>query len=150
MLKNLKIRICKSNESQICIDIIKKSWSRWWSKNEELAIKHIKKCIEEKRCLVVLINNDIVASLIWGILWNKIHIQDISVKKEYRRNGIAKMLMNKLGNIAKKEGFKEFISDCDTINKKSILLHLNCGFKKSGYIKKHWGSYDSYIFSKRV
>lgn len=145
-----KIRIGKNSDTKYCINLSKTSWPNWWAKNEELGKKHIQNCVKEKRCLVATSNKEIIAFLIWGNLWNKIHIQDIFVKENYRKIGIGTKLIEETIKIAKKRGFKEVISDCDKSNKNSITLHLKNGFKKCGIIKNNWDGEDSYVFSKKI
>lgn len=145
-----KIRIAGKREAKSCINMSKTSWPDWWSKNGELGKRHIKDCVEGKRCLVAIIDLEIVAFIIWGTLWNKIHLQDIFVKEKYRRSGIGKSLVKKTIEIGKKGGYREVTSDCDVSNKASIRLHLKSGFKKCGYIENNWGNESSYVFSMDI
>ncbi len=145
-----KIRTANKKDAIDCIYLSKTSWSGWWSRNEKLGTKYIKDCINGKMCLVVLINHEIIAILVWGTFWNKIHFQDIFVKDKYRRIGLATRLLKKATEIAKKQGFKEIMSDCDASNKIAISFHLRNGFKKCGYIKNYWDNENSYVFSKKI
>lgn len=78
-----KIKIANKKYTIPCMNLSKISWPIWWSKNEKLGKRHILNCINEKRCLIAITNanHDIIAFLVWGNLWNKIHLQDIFVKK---------------------------------------------------------------------
>jgi len=145
-----KIRIARKKEAASCIKMSKTSWPDWWSKNGELGKKHIKDCIEGKRCLVAISDLEVIAFIVWGTLWNKIHLQDIFVREGYRRSGIGKSLVKNAIEIGKKRGYKEVASDCDVSNKASINLHLKSGFKKCGYIKNNWGNESSYVFSMDI
>jgi len=145
-----KIRTANKKDLIDCICLSKTSWSGWWSKNERLGVRYIKDCINGKRCLVVLINHVVIAFLVWETFWNKIHFQDIFVKDKYRRIGLATRLLKKATKIAKEQGFKEIMSDCDVSNKVAISFHLRNGFKKCGYIKNYWDNDSSYFFSKKI
>src|SRR3989344_2412268 len=125
-----KIRTATNTDTIACINLSKMSWPTWWSKNERLGKKHIESCVKEKRCLIAITNSDVIGFLVWGNLWNKIHLQDLFVKEEYRKTWIGTKLIEQVIKIAKKGGFKEIISDSDISNKKSIDFHLKGGFKK--------------------
>jgi ribosomal protein S18 acetylase RimI-like enzyme len=144
------ITIANNKNMADCINLSKASWPQWRSNNEKLGKKHIKDCIKGKRCLVVIQNKEIIAFLVWGTLWNKIHIQDVFVKEKYRKNAIATELMQRVIKIGKKQGFKEIISDADVSNKPAINFHMKCGFQKSGLIKNNWDNEDSYTFSMKI
>lgn len=145
-----KIRAAARKEAADCIDLSKASWPDWWRKNKESGKRHINDCVIGKRCLVATIDRKIVAFAVWGNLWNKVHLQDIFVKEEYRRSGIGKNLIEKALETAKENGYKEVVSDCDVSNKASICFHLKNGFKKCGYIRNNWGNESSYVFSKKI
>ena len=100
--------------------------------------------------MVVIINNEIIAFLVWGTLWNKIHLQDIFVKEKYRQYGYGTKLIKRAMKIGRERGFKEVVSDTDLSNKQSISFHLRNGFKKRGYIRKNWDNEDSVVFSRKI
>jgi ribosomal protein S18 acetylase RimI-like enzyme len=100
--------------------------------------------------LVVIKDDETIGFLVWWKLWNKIHIQDIFIKEQYRKDWIATQLMQKVIEIGKKQWFKEIVSDCDTSNALAIKFHLNCGFIKNGLIKKNWDNEDSYTFVMKI
>jgi len=145
-----KIRLAEKKETADCIKMSRTSWPDWWRKNERSGKRHIAECVEAKRCLVAESDREIIAFVVWGNLWSKIHLQDIFVKEKYRRSGIGKSLIEKAIEIAKKNGHREIISDCDVGNKASVFFHLKNGFKKCGYIKNNWGSESSYVFSREI
>ncbi len=145
-----RIRIANEGDTIACINLSRASWPSWWHKNEMLGKRHIESCVKGKRCLVAVADNKIIAYVVWGDLWNKIHLQDIFVKEGYRKTGVGTKLIEQIIKIAKKRGFKEIMSDCDVSNKMSIAFHLKIGFKKCGIIKKNWDNEDSYVFSKKI
>ena len=145
-----RIRLANDNDLASCIDLSRASWPSWWSRNAALGKKHVRDCIQQQRCLVVTINNEIIAFLVWGTLWNKIHLQDIFVKDKYRKSGYGTKLIKLAVKMSREKGFKEVISDTDISNKRSIAFHLRNGFKKSGYIRKNWDNEDSVVFSKKI
>ena len=147
---NYSIRLANKKDTNKCVSLSKNSWPTWWKNNERLGKKHIEDGINGKRCLVAISNNKIIGFCIWGIIWNKIHLQDIFVKEKYRKEGIATKLVKTMEEIAKKRGFKEIVSDTDFNNLKAISFHLKNGFKKVGVIKSNWDDIDSYVFSRKL
>jgi ribosomal protein S18 acetylase RimI-like enzyme len=108
--------IADNKNTADCINLSKTSWPKWWKNNEILGKRHIKDCIQGKRCLIVKRDDAIIAFIVRGLLRNKIHIQDIFVQEEYRKDGIATELIQKVIKIAQKQGFKEIMSDTDVSN----------------------------------
>src|SRR4030042_5715731 len=95
-----KIRIANKKDTVACINLSKASWPSWWHKNEMLGKRHIQNCVKEKRCLVAVTDNKIIAYVVWGDLWNKIHLQDIFVKEEFRKSGVGTKLFEQVIKIA--------------------------------------------------
>jgi len=62
------------------------------------------------------------------------YLEGIFVTGEYRRQGIAKMLLMACQNWAKEQGCVEFASDCELINEDSLRFHLNMGFEEANRI----------------
>ncbi|WP_209459806.1 GNAT family N-acetyltransferase [Youngiibacter multivorans] len=56
------------------------------------------------------------------------HIEGIHTRERYRRNGIAKALVNRLREIAEKKGIKRLTSDIQPGNEASLLFHSAIGF----------------------
>ena len=86
---------------------------------------------------IVEYNNDIIAT--GTIIYEKkfihnngilCHIEDICVKKIYRKLGIGKLLINKLMKIAKdKECYKVTL----VCNKENTYFYKKCGLEERGY-----------------
>ncbi len=144
------IRLARSKDSAACIRLSTASWPQWWANNTQQGSRHIRECISDRRCLVAVHNNSIIGYLVWGNLWNKIHLQDIFVQAPFRRHGVARALIEQVIAIAKKQGYREVMSDCDTINKPSIAFHKRLGFRRCGRIIKNWDDDDSYVFLKKI
>ena len=62
------------------------------------------------------------------------YLEGIFVTGEYRRQGIAKMLLMACQNWAKEQGCVEFASDCELTNEDSLRFHLNMGFEEANRI----------------
>lgn len=62
------------------------------------------------------------------------YLEGVFVTIEYRRQGIAKMLLMACQNWAKEQGCVEFASDCELTNEESLRFHLNMGFEEANRI----------------
>jgi len=69
----------------------------------------------------------------------------VYVDKDYRFQGIGKLLMSKLILLAKKEGYHTMIAGIDASNKKSIAFHENFGFKEIGVFKEVGYKFDKWL-----
>lgn len=145
-----KIKIAGGKDAKTCVKLSMESWPEWWSRNMRPGEMHIKECIKQNRSLIAVSGGRVVAYCVWGRLWNKIHLQDIFVKEKCRRTGLASRLFENMKKIAKKQGIREIMSDCDIDNEASIGFHLKNGFKKCGYIKNNWARKDSLVFSMKI
>ncbi|MCH5297787.1 MAG: GNAT family N-acetyltransferase [Ruminococcus sp.] len=62
------------------------------------------------------------------------YLEGIFVKKEYRKQGYAKQLLNYCEQWAKEKSCNEFASDCELSNEISRQFHMNLGFKEANRI----------------
>lgn len=62
------------------------------------------------------------------------YLEGIFVSPEYRKQGVARMLLNKCETWAHDHGCTEFASDCELDNDSSLLFHLKAGFIESNRI----------------
>lgn len=144
------IKLASTANARECIRLSQESWPDWWAGNRTLGIRHIRERILEKRCLIVIVDNRVIAFLVWGSLWNKIHLEDIFVDTNFRRRGLAMALVERAIAIAKKQGYREVMSDCDTSNTVSVKFHKRLGFRQCGTIAKNWDDEDSVVFFKKI
>jgi len=62
------------------------------------------------------------------------YLEGISVLPEFQRCGIAKRLLAACEGFAKDLGCREFASDCELSNAKSLAFHLSLGFAEANRI----------------
>ena len=62
------------------------------------------------------------------------YLEGIYVMDAYRKRGIAKALLSACESWAGGMGCREFASDCELGNDKSLGFHLNAGFEEAGRI----------------
>jgi aminoglycoside 6'-N-acetyltransferase I len=57
------------------------------------------------------------------------YLEGLYVKEEFRKQGVAKELVNACEKWSKAKGCVEFASDCELVNEESLAMHLKLGFK---------------------
>lgn len=62
------------------------------------------------------------------------YLEGIFVAEQYRKNGIAKELLSACEAWAKAQGCREFASDCELENTRSLRFHLHTGFTEANRI----------------
>lgn len=62
------------------------------------------------------------------------YLEGIFIKEEFRKRGFAKELLEFCKKWAKKQGAKEFASDCELENQKSLSFHKALGFSEANRI----------------
>ena len=69
----------------------------------------------------------------------------IYVEKDFRSQGIGKILMTELIKLAKKEGYHTMIAGVDAANNKSVEFHKKFGFKEIGVFKEVGYKFDKWL-----
>lgn len=62
------------------------------------------------------------------------YLEGLYVKKNFRRQGLARKLVEACENWAKSKGCLEFASDCELHNEESLRVHLKLGFEEANRI----------------
>jgi len=123
---------------------------------KEEVLDYIRKWLEEIRkkervYLVAVYKNKIVgATDVKRKKFKEKHvgILGISVRKNYRKEGIGKALIKEAIRISKRIGIKLIILDVFKVNKSAILLYKKMGFREYGELPKglkHKGRYMSKV-----
>ena len=58
------------------------------------------------------------------------YLEGVSVREEYRHQGVAKRLVEECEQWAREKGCSEFASDCELSNTDSLRFHLQIGFEE--------------------
>ena len=87
-------------------------------------------------CLAVRVNVEeksvVVAYIIFWLVADEVHLHNLAVKKEYRRQGLAFNLMEAMAEIAGKNEIKEQTLEVRKSNTEAIKLYEKCGFVVKG------------------
>ena len=91
---------------------------------------------EHAQCLVVKIETDgkamIVAYIIFWLVADEVHLHNLAVRSEFRRQGLAHNLMNLMKGIAAQAGIKRQTLEVRETNLGAINLYRKCGFVVKG------------------
>lgn len=81
--------------------------------------------------LVGLVGEELVST---GALSNEgggaCRLQRMSVKKDFRHNGLAKMMVEKLENHARSEGYTKIILETNAAWESAVGLYKSCGYRE--------------------
>ncbi len=62
------------------------------------------------------------------------YLEGVSVKEDFRNQGVAKRLVEECEQWAREKGCTEFASDCELTNTESRIFHLAIGFQEQNRI----------------
>ena len=83
------------------------------------------------------------------IVLDEADIMNIAVKKDYRRQGIATLLLNHILNICKEKNIKTINLEVNEENFSAISLYQKLGFKECGRRKQYYDNkYDAILMKK--
>lgn len=124
-------------------DILLEEFDDFWNENllkEELENKNSK--------YIVAIKDDEVVGFA-GIKYNFdnfVEIMNIVTKKNQRRNGIGKILIENIKKLAKEYGVEKIFLEVNHQNLPAIKLYENSGFKQVGIRKQYYeGKFDAIL-----
>ena len=119
---------------------IKNKLEKYINKSIEGDLGHIDQYYNEGIFLVAVFEGKIIGSL-GGIpeKSKELRLKRMSIKKEFRRQGIAKQLLRRIERWACKKGFKEMILGTSDIQKNAIQFWINSGFHLKEKIDWHSG-----------
>lgn len=101
----------------------------------------------------VLEDEDVIKAYIgiW-MIYEKVQITTIAVDKEFRRQGLSKILMEYLDKLCLENSVEEISLEVRVSNEKAINLYHNFGFKEKGIRKDYYqdNHEDAYLMVKVV
>ncbi len=79
-----------------------------------------------------------------GVYWG----DWFGVMKNYRRKGIAEVILQYRNQVLKKEKIHKIWSDTRSVNKESIALLKKMGHRKIGFFRNGWYKQDFFLWEK--
>lgn len=100
----------------------------------------IEKMSEDRNAifLVAKINDEVVGNCALRMILGEGEITNVSVKEDFRRQGIARKMISRLLSEGKKEGIQAFSLEVRVKNLAAISLYESFTFKKEGLRKKFY------------
>jgi len=90
----------------------------------------------QSQCLTAKINLSkkviIGGYIVFWIVVDEAHLHNLAVKKEYRRQGLARHLLEVMWEISRQEGLKSQTLEVRESNAEAIRLYQKCGFVVKG------------------
>ena len=126
-------------------DILQEEYDDFWNYN--ILKKELDN--ENSQYLVVIENEDILGFAGIQFILDEADITNIVIKKSERNKGIGTELLNKIVEIAKKNGAKSLTLEVNENNKYAIKLYEKFDFEEIGRRKKYYNGIDTAIIMKK-
>lgn len=140
-MDNVKISDMTICDFEVISPILASSFDNFWS--PEILKSELNN--PNSHYITAKIDNIIVGFAgIWKSI-DDVHITDIVVKKDFRKNGIGSLLLQRLIELTKSLNYKELTLEVNTFNEPAKQLYLKFGFKKLGIRKKYYNNTDDAI-----
>lgn len=140
-MDNLEISDMTISDFEIISPILTSDFDDFWS----IQTLHSELNNPNSHYIVAKINTEIVGFAgIWKSI-DDVHITNIVVKKDFRKNGIGSLLLQKLILLTKELKFKELTLEVNSNNDPAKKLYLKFGFKELGIRKRYYNNTDDAI-----
>ncbi len=140
-MDNVEISNMTISDFEVISPILNSDFDDFWS--TEVLKSELNN--ENSFYIVAKYNDEIIGFAgIWKSI-DDIHITNIVVKKDFRKNGIGTLLLQKLISLTNQFHYKELTLEVNSSNIPAIKLYSNFGFKKLGIRKKYYNNTDDAI-----
>ncbi len=129
------IRLMRPEDLEQVMAIERSSFDSPWTKNnffDEF------KNSDLSTQLVMEVDKRIIAFAILWIIIDECHLANIAVHPEYRRKGVAEMLLNKVIELAREKNCKKIMLEVRKSNDPAINLYTKYRFEKVGIRKNYY------------
>ena len=129
---HVSVDLMKKEDLQEILAIERISFPTPWT--EGMFLDELK--TEHAQCLVVKIEMNgesmIAAYIIFWFVADEVHLHNLAVRSEFRRQGLAYSMMNLMKGIAAQAGIKRQTLEVRESNRGAINLYRKCGFVVKG------------------
>jgi len=94
--------------------------------------------------------NDVVAKMKYSIIYDRMELDDIIVKEEYRNKGIGNKLMSYLVSVAINKRVVNITLEVRKSNDIAINMYKKFGFREVALRKFYYGNEDGILMEKQV
>lgn len=110
-------------------------------------------CIDDSpfsRYVEYLIDNEVVAKMKYSLIYDRMELDDIFVKEEYRNRGIGNKMMGYLVSIAINERVVNITLEVRVSNEIARNMYKKFGFREVALRKSYYGDEDGILMEKQV
>lgn len=97
-----------------------------------------------------VVDNEVVARMKYSLIYDRMELDDIIVKKEYRNKGIGNKMMCYLVSIAINEKVVNITLEVRVSNEIARNLYKKYGFREVALRKFYYGDEDAILMEKQV
>ncbi len=130
----MKVTSLKRKDIDECMKLDEIALNSLWSKRQwekELGTSG-------RLCLGIFNFSNLVSFGCGWIILDELHITAFAVHPNYRREGLAQLVLSSLIDKAREEGCINATLEVNTKNKEAIAFYKACGFKNKGLRKKYY------------
>jgi [ribosomal protein S18]-alanine N-acetyltransferase len=111
---------------------------------------YIFKINEYTKCLVYTNDNYIVGFAVYSMLYDRVEIIDIVVKKEFKRNHIGTNLLNSIMKEAKKSSIESVTLEVRISNNEAIEFYKAYGFRELTVRKNYYNNGENALLMIKI
>jgi len=100
--------------------------------------------------IVAEFKNEIIGFAVAWYVFSEIQLNNIAVKKEYRRSGIGTAMLNYIINSLEPAGIRKIFLEIKKSNNIAKSFYQNCGFIETGIRKKYYQIEDAILMEKEL
>jgi len=102
------------------------------------------------RYVEYIINNEVVAKMKYSLIYDRMELDDILVKEEYRNKGIGNKMMGYLVSVAISEKVVNITLEVRNSNEIARNMYKKFGFREVALRKLYYGNEDGILMEKQV
>lgn len=95
-------------------------------------------------------NNKIISFLCYSLIYDRIEIEYIYTDKQFRKNGLASILLNHLIELGLKNNCENITLEVRESNKTAINFYVKHGFKKLSIRKNYYKNEDGILMIREL
>ena len=98
--------------------------------------------------------DEIVGYAVLSVAAGEAHVLNITIRKQYRNQGLAKRLMGRMQTLAAEQGADMLFLEVRATNKSAISLYISLGFNEIGHRRGYYpaaqGREDALLFARAI
>jgi ribosomal protein S18 acetylase RimI-like enzyme len=104
--------------------------------------------LSDSLVLVAEIDNEVVGTVTGTEEYERMRVNSLAVNPLFQCRGIGTKLLNTLESVARENGHHKLVLETAWSMTEAIRLYQNLGYRKEGYLRRHYFGEDFVVFSK--